>query len=172
MECDYVVEISSISIAVIALGFTFWQIKESRKHNRLSVKPHLNISYRSASDPKGPCFELTNNGTGPAIIKKFTIYIEETRFEINAIEDFIEAFKSLNIDSELIVLEQLEKEDAIYAGTSSIILKLKNDLRDNESAVLEFQKGIMQVGFEVAYESIYEEEFILKRPPFVGHKTL
>ena len=75
---ELVLGISSILTALLALRFTDKQTELSRQHNRLSVRPHLSINYRIESDSFGRCFELANNGTGPAIIKATTVFLSGT----------------------------------------------------------------------------------------------
>ena len=77
MNWEIVTGISSAVIALCALGYTIWQGKQTQKHNRLSVKPHIaSWSHRN----KGDGFykmEIINNGLGPALIESFTITVDE-----------------------------------------------------------------------------------------------
>ena len=71
MEGDLIVGTYSGFIALLALIFAGYQTILSRKHNRLSVEPHLNINY--VSDSGKMCFELENNGIVQAKIKTYSI---------------------------------------------------------------------------------------------------
>jgi hypothetical protein len=70
------VMIASAVIASCALWFSIWQAAQQRRHNRLSVKPHLATwTYR---DPQKGTFkvELINNGLGPAHIERFSLELD------------------------------------------------------------------------------------------------
>ena len=64
--------------ALCALLFTAWNVFVQRKHNILSVRPHLaRFVYSDHDGEIGTAkFELINNGLGPAFIKKFEVYLD------------------------------------------------------------------------------------------------
>ncbi|ELB1140092.1 hypothetical protein QQ214_004563 [Vibrio parahaemolyticus] len=71
-------EFSSEIIASCALVFTAWQFSVQRKHNRVSVTPHL-FSFRDRErngDLATITVSLLNNGLGPAFIHKFEVYLD------------------------------------------------------------------------------------------------
>ncbi|RSD30388.1 MULTISPECIES: hypothetical protein [Vibrio] len=71
-------ESSSEIIASCALIFTAWQFSIQRKHNRVSVTPHL-FSFRERErndDSATITVSLINNGLGPAFIHKFEVYLD------------------------------------------------------------------------------------------------
>ncbi len=60
-------------VAVIAVAFTFWQIRVAREHNRLSVRPRLVIWLDSSTEPNGhrtTTVIVKNLGLGPAYVTK------------------------------------------------------------------------------------------------------
>lgn len=78
-------------IALCALLFTAWNVKIQRKHNILSIAPHL--AKFVTSDQNGEVgvakLELMNNGLGPAFITKFQIYINKKPFEYDAALNYV-----------------------------------------------------------------------------------
>ncbi|MEZ0175555.1 MAG: hypothetical protein AB9Q20_14775 [Candidatus Reddybacter sp.] len=78
-------------IALCALLFTAWNVYTQRKHNILSVTPHLTRFV--TSDQNGEVgvakLELMNNGLGPAFIEKFQIYLNNEFCEYDAALDFV-----------------------------------------------------------------------------------
>lgn len=68
----------AVFVASIAAMFTAYQSLLLRKHNRLSVKPHLSTWTRNEEDGTRYIiyFCLENNGLGPAIIKDFIVYFD------------------------------------------------------------------------------------------------
>jgi hypothetical protein len=60
-------------VALIAVAFTFWQIRVAREHNRLSVRPRLVIWLDSSTEPDGhhaTTVIAKNLGLGPAYVTK------------------------------------------------------------------------------------------------------
>ncbi len=87
--------ISSTVIALCALVFSFWQGAKIRKHNRLSVRPHL-TTWRHRDPDKGfYAVELINNGIGHAVIEDFVIKIDGKRIPGNETEPIERALKIL-----------------------------------------------------------------------------
>jgi len=73
---EILVSISTLVVALCALGFTAWQISVQRNHNRISVRPHLfSFTTRDKHDNIARLqILLINNGLGPAFINRFQIY--------------------------------------------------------------------------------------------------
>jgi hypothetical protein len=67
---------SSVVVAVCALGLTVWQAVISRRHNRLSVTPHLTTWTQSDEATGRYSVEVLNNGIGPALIRIFCVYVD------------------------------------------------------------------------------------------------
>jgi hypothetical protein len=67
-----ITSIAASFIAVCALIVSVWTGYETRQHNRLSVKPILDIANNTAP---GPVYGLIlyNEGTGPALVKGWKI---------------------------------------------------------------------------------------------------
>src|SRR5262245_28007071 len=70
---------ASLVVAVCALGLTFWQAHVTRRHYRLSVRPHVTTWLQSGAQAGSYKLEIMNNGLGPASIKSFAILIDGTR---------------------------------------------------------------------------------------------
>ena len=65
-------------IATSALLFTAYQTHLSRKHNRLSVKPHITTFTNRLLNNTGGVLTVSvlNNGLGPAFVTGFTVYLD------------------------------------------------------------------------------------------------
>ncbi|MBO1926630.1 hypothetical protein J3998_03490 [Thiomicrorhabdus sp. 6S2-11] len=73
---EMAVSVASLIVALCALGFTAWQTNTQRKHNRISVKPHL-FSLSTSDRNKNIArlqILLINNGLGPAFINEFKVF--------------------------------------------------------------------------------------------------
>lgn len=95
MTWAMIVGISSIIIALCALGISIWQAILTRKHNKLSFKPHL-TSWTHKNTQKGfYAIEIINNGLGPAIIESFSVKVDDKRIAGEGTEPIQKALKIL-----------------------------------------------------------------------------
>ena len=65
-DTNTIVSFSAIIVAVASIFISTWQGMEIRKHNRLSVRPKLEIHFYINKQDFG--YSLLNNGLGPANI--------------------------------------------------------------------------------------------------------
>jgi len=72
---DRVTAIATVIIAVTALVVSIWQGIETRKHNRLSVRPHLVFFTDFSSQDSELGIFIKNNGVGLAYIKNVEISV-------------------------------------------------------------------------------------------------
>jgi hypothetical protein len=72
---DTITAIAATVVALLALSVSLWQGIISREHNRLSVKPHLDIAWIGDTTGNGG-IRIDNAGIGPAEILKFEIIID------------------------------------------------------------------------------------------------
>ncbi|WP_157035533.1 hypothetical protein [Marinobacter psychrophilus] len=82
------------TIAILALFVALWSITSSRKHNKLTVRPHLYelIEIDSVNFICG--FYITNKGLGPALIKSTTYYLDGVAVEFKELLNVIEKLPS------------------------------------------------------------------------------
>lgn len=72
IDATNIIALSSVVVAVCALGATFWHGWQSRRHDRLSVRPLLTWSenHDVTSDGVVVTYAVRNHGLGPAVIRK------------------------------------------------------------------------------------------------------
>lgn len=63
-------------MALLALGFSIWQGWQIRRHNKLSVRPHLTTWTNTDAEKGYYTIELINNGIGPALIEEFLLKVD------------------------------------------------------------------------------------------------
>lgn len=90
-SCEGVGAIGSLIVAAIALWFSISQTRQTREHNRLSVKPELTtwedtsiISAPGGGETHHRAY-LKNIGIGPALIESFEIYVDGDRVEADGL---------------------------------------------------------------------------------------
>ena len=76
MAVQVITSICAIVIALAALFVSVWSGVQTRKHNRLSVRPNLRVNYYDHSE-RPLSILISNDGLGPALIYDFSISIIE-----------------------------------------------------------------------------------------------
>jgi len=158
---DRITAVVSLFIAVLALGVSLWQGMVTRTHNRLSVRPRLQLLYNAYRD-KPPGFYFKNVGTGPAIIRKIEAYIDGKPVDvthgkilpeciINTLCTKYTKWKTQHIAPGFSIMPG---EELLYFGIYSPIDSMKEEE--------EFSNKMLKVDFYVDFESIYNEQYHLR----------
>lgn len=152
--------ISTTTVAALALFVSIWQANETRKHNRLSIKPiitfdrsfnsSITINKQTGKRDTTHTFSLTmkNTGIGPAIIKSFDVYHKNKKIESQQSNS---PWVMLG-DSVLNLIggtTWLSKGDVVPSGQETQLFQC---LRTSETLRL--------VKLRIHYDSIYEESFV------------
>lgn len=166
-------ETATIFIAVIALVVSVWSAYETRKHNRLSVKPSILVSGVFTDDLDQSGILVSNNGSGPAFINKFEVYIDSKILPSKSTVELGRAIQqALNI-SDIYLYVGVPTPGAVFKeGTTHKILGTSNKLSNLTADQLSrLGKAIPKIEFIVGFSSLYEEDFEYSRKGIVlGYK--
>ncbi len=149
---EWIVSFSSLLVAVVALVFSIWQGVVSRKHNRLSVMPYLDVYIPIQSDKTG--LFLRNTGSGLMLIS--SIEIEDAAgkkfdFKQSEICTFFEELKSLPY-----VANILPNGTSIPAGKEICLFRLSSPTSKENRKLIE--EMFRNKTLTVIFESIYKEK--------------
>ena len=158
MDSSDYIAICAASISLVALSIGIYQSYLTRKHNKLSVRPHLSISRVSDYD-KGLTYSLENNGLGPAIIKKFGIQIDEKNVPTENNVTF-KALDTLKVSTENVGYYILDVDEAFSAGKQLLLLAFI-DSEPQPEKYTDLNNILPRLKFRVEYECIYGEHFVL-----------
>jgi len=166
LPCEIEWPAIAVIIASVAALFSGYQALLSRKHNRLSVKPHLTTSRYGVSDKDKYTltFCLENNGLGPAIIFDYNVFFDDKKIGDNynnkdlqlAIETKIQNQKNIRNNT----IMTLGLESAFPSGRKETLLAIHVDKTLNFDEEL-YQKFLDRFDLEIIYKSIYNEKFSL-----------
>ena len=154
MDCNFIISVCSIIIALAALITTIWQGLITRKHNRLSVKPIGDILANNFEDKIDVILE--NKGTGPLIIKSFRAIVnnESKSNLIDWMPNLPNGFNWSNWlkDFEGTALKPLE---------SITLLEFKLDFREEKQRKIRdnIRKALCKICIEFEYKDIYNNTF-------------
>lgn len=155
------VPLMTLIIAGCAVWISVRNGRETRKHNKLSVRPILGFHDNRKNIKDGKRFiqfVLQNNGVGPAVIKNFILRHdseEVTRNDSDAYNAFIdEKLKKLH----LVTRGSHTPDSAMLPSAEVILLSFECKNEEEAEAIAEADR----LGLRIEYTSIYKDEtFIL-----------
>ena len=156
-------ENASELIALAALGLAIWQGFIARRHNKLSVRPHL--SFTSCFLDEDPHFsiDLTNDGLGTAIITNYKVQIDGVTQPDTGKNFVIDACRKLDIPNRKSSAGRyFSNGDSIAAGSTMNLIKivLKNDsFLERHSSYKELDRIQLIIQYKSLYGVSYEAKF-------------
>ena len=160
ISSDTIVSFSAIIIAIASIAVTIWQGIENRNHNRLSVRPKLEVNFYAGKDNFG--YILQNNGLGPAIItyRKFLVDGEEIIYSgFSGYEDFID---KLGMKDHSVTHTGIYPGKTIKSDEQIKIISFYTKESDELDKLLPLIYS--RVSIEIGYKSMYNEQFVCKVP--------
>ena len=134
-------------IALTAVVVSVWQGRISQRqleiaieHNKLTVKPYLEFTKHIDGSQDILEIEISNQGYGPAIIRRFEVMHKDVTF--NAWNPALEA---AGVDDGIRQIYNFDAGSVVAPGTNRIILRL---ITPNTNKNLRFK---------IVYESIYQQ---------------
>lgn len=159
MKTENIIAASSALVACLALGLTIWQGSLTRRHNRLSVRPHLVVE--TSSDDFEYEVRLTNNGLGPAVIKRIDVTVDGNPI----LEDKMHKFELLlrRLFKNFAFLDETTELSNNYVMAENECVKIMN-LKFNgtkKPAPSWIKAQLNTVNLIIEYESFYKESLKL-----------
>lgn len=157
MDWQIITALASSTIATCAIFISVWQGIEMRKHNRISVKPHLTTWLNNRHSEGVYEFYLVNNGIGPAFIQSFTVEINSVQIEGNKTELLHIALKQLFPGSAYAAtVSHVAKGYAMGAKEEICLINVKFD-KDKMPTKEEINDSFNKADLLITYESAYKE---------------
>lgn len=150
----------SVVIATISAWVAFGQAFAARRHNRLSVYPHILIEklLRYSEDMPYPVIVVHNRGIGPAIIHR-TVWSSGGEFAIGQHHDEEIAFlaKHFPYPRDRVLFSHIANPISIAAGETRFIARFHRLTKKEAS---EIENKLRAVDLCVFYRSYYLDERI------------
>ena len=157
METSDIIASLAVFIAVLSFAVTIWQGYISRKHNQLSVKPHLYIDLHVEKDAPTRLI-IKNNGLGPAFIKDFKILVDGKALTSEDKLLYHQALKDINLEEYDFSYSMLSDNQAFPAGAEIDLYSFETEDLDSDD-VKTIEKNLERLDFEIDYESIYNIKY-------------
>ena len=149
-------------IALCALFFTAYQTHATRRHNILSVQPHLTTFVNRDRNQKTGTLSvaLMNNGLGPARILSYRIYLDGKEINADVSKDAEAVIKQMLGERQYTYrLTTLGNDYAMSTNESKDILLVQFSL-NKESDFEEVERQLNRFDLVVNYDSMYGKHFI------------
>jgi hypothetical protein len=165
LDAGEVIALVAVIISLGALGVAGWQTQLTRRHNRLSVKPHLRVRRHGGGSQGRYGLSVWNYGIGPAIVKSVEVFVGNDRVnEMNGDGGFTDALRKLNCfellgDIEAII-NALAPDDALLPGQPWWLLYIPATA-DTKRVRNQFFSAIQQMRLKIVYESVYRETWTI-----------
>ncbi|OEE78176.1 hypothetical protein A1OQ_21840 [Enterovibrio norvegicus FF-162] len=161
METNTIISLSSVIIALSALGITIYQAYLGRKHNKLSLRPHLHYWFDNSELDNVYSFEVINNGIGPAKVKTFEVTLNGETVEERGTRQLSTALYTVFSGYELeLTTSYLDKGNCISPNKSIELFKISFS-NDTPISEREYKEKLNQISVVITYESFYKEIFKL-----------
>ena len=161
-DTNTIVSFSAIIVSIASIFIATWQGIESRRHNLLSVRPKLDLSFEVGRNSFG--YSIKNQGLGSAIITERKIFLDGKEFIPQtkyfgwaaARQDTLRLM-NMNLDA-----FPLSKGVTIRAGEPWIIIQFFE--QDNKDLTIDPKMIYRRLAFKINYESMYGEPFTCQIP--------
>lgn len=157
---DWVGDNVAAIIAVCALGFTAYQTYTTRRHNRLMVRPKLDlIGNRVLGSDRGKIsLSIMNNGLGPAIIEAFDVTVDGKAIDLRVPSQVEAAIASLFGPKRNFTIGTFAVGAAIRKDESRLVLEVEFPARDQiEYDAIESQ--LQRITVVISYKSLYDNVY-------------
>lgn len=159
-DADRVVSVSALIVAAASIIITVWLGLETRNHNRLSVRPRIDIGRSYDGYKEKVSIGFINNGMGPAVIEMVKVKLNGKLYDISEEKNFYRWLDSLGYKGAF-------NNGDISCGTIVPVGEFVRILETEFKYLLQnnINPGtfLKNVELEVRYKSLYEEEFTAYR---------
>ena len=152
MESVEILALGSLITAGIALWAMLRDSKKQRKHDRISVRPHLVIEANYPNPDIPTVVRLENHGLGPAVFRALRLFINKKEVRGPGIE-LAQKLEELGFPS-TVVMGMPTAGDAIRVGGQIPLVQV-------DTCQVNFAVAFSRIGFEVDYASFYDEDDIV-----------
>ena len=159
LNWQVVTGISTTVIALCALALSIWQGIQTRRHNRLSFRPHLTTWSNRDAEKGFYRIELINNGIGPALIEEFLVKVDGKVISGQGPEPIEKGLKIIFPNLEYKLRHgYVAKGYSMPAKEKVIIVEIQFPKRPLPS--LEFmERASNRMSLDIPYKSFYGEQF-------------
>lgn len=154
LDAEGIAVIAASFIALLALSVSLWQGVITRKHNKVTVTPHLRFDIHIEND-FAQRISVRNAGVGPAVIKNYTVHAGGSAFSFEDRKCTERALEKIGLHS--LPYRAYVPDPGEYMAVSEEYTLLELPLAEpSPELVAAVQERLSGLIFEFEYESVYE----------------
>jgi hypothetical protein len=157
MDTDTVVAISAVVIAVCALAVSIWQGVQNRRHNRLTVRPHVTLAH-GLNYFEPITVRFSNAGVGPAWVKSFDLRVDGKSIHPGTPAGLAAAIAQIATGDLEYTVTMPTVGEAIRVGETLTFLRF-NDSHRTPGLHDRIVEALHRLEPRLRYTSVYGEEF-------------
>lgn len=157
MTADTVTAICALIVAAVAVGVSVWHGIMTRKHNRLSVKPFLEITLECVDET--PIYiAVRSKGIGPAVLKSISLCVNKKQVHDGSRNGIDDTVKALGLGNHKYEATAVVGPNHLAPGEHWELIRFPGTENDGiqHANVL---AALTQLEVAIEYTSIYGEEF-------------
>jgi hypothetical protein len=151
--------IATTIIALCALALSIWQGVQTRRHNRLSFRPHLTTWTNTDAEKGFYTIELTNNGIGPALIEEFLVKVDGKVISGQGTEPIEKGLKIIFPNLEYTSLRGYVAKGYSMAAKGKVTIAAIQFLKQPFPSLEFMERASNRVSLDIPYKSFYGEQF-------------
>jgi hypothetical protein len=148
---EMVIQGATAVVALAALGLAVYEGRETRRHNRLTVRPELRIRQHQRGLKESLGLSVSNDGSGPALINECNIWVDNV-----ATSGWEDAIAKLTFHHHTVGFENITSA-VIPPGNRVWLLSAQPKQGDDEAAKRELSHCITRLRVTISYSSLYNE---------------
>lgn len=158
-------DVSTLAVAIIALGFSIWQGREQIKHNHVSVEPRFTSYFSNSSKEKQWGIYIINNGMGTGFVNELNVFVDGVEVPDHEWGKFYSAISYLKLNPLCFLFGGPRKNDSFKVGEEVFLIEAQPEdvplvpksCFNDRVLLIEYQKERLNYILEV--KSIYGDEF-------------
>lgn len=162
MTPETIIAVCSIIIAGAALCVTIIEARAARKHNRLSVRPHLEFTRILPVNPAGLKILISNTGLGPAFLRSLSVTMDGSEWDVSTSDGWLQLVKSMGFSQGTVTPVTIQDMQSIAAGDTVTLL----DVELRSPSAPEFRAAACRLSMRIDYFSAYDEHSSSNLGPF------
>jgi hypothetical protein len=163
ITADTVTAVATSIIALAALFVSVDQGCESRRHNRLSVRPAFSLIMNISRGNEQLGVFLINKGLGPGLVKEVQIKAAEKWLKVQSVKDWRNALQTIGLNVEWVKWTAIDN-GTVISPNEHVALLAMIDTPVDESNKERFRSFLQNVQFRIRYESMYGDSFSEENP--------
>jgi hypothetical protein len=169
---SFIAIIVSIFSLVLSVRYNRKTYRLTREHNKKTVEPMLSLLYTLQAPsidkkPRFQSFQIKNCGFGPAVIKSFSLIVENIGYKhIQTLMD--ENLKNVNFNYSMSTLQNIENSIIPSNEEVTIFQLFFNYAPLDDDAFTKFYDLAETISLKIDFETIYQEKRIFEVESITG----